>query len=218
MGSPGQPHTAAASSRRAARRYGRLPGAALAGAWLCAAAASAQAREPAPPPSPASAYRVFASVGGGIGEHELDCAERQPCRRSAGAARLTLGLALVPGLVLEGMALDFGRTEWRRGAVRVQERPRLLGLGLMAPLDLGPQLGVELRGGMARVQTRRDRIVTQGAQGQTLTTAQFYLGAALVLQLSPNAGLHLGLDASQADLEPGPARVSAATAGLTLRF
>jgi len=172
----------------------------------------------APPPGSAASYRVFASVGGGIGEHAFDCRDRLDCGRRTTAARATLAVALLPGLALEGVALDFGRAEWQRFGLRVNERPRLLGVGLMAPLDLGPGLTAELRGGMGQVQVRRDRITLDSREQLVPSSPQFYLGAALVLQLTPQVGLHFAVDTSLAELEQGTARVSASTAGLSLRF
>lgn len=193
--------------------------AAAATALLAAAPSAARDWGPAAPlPGSAATYRVFASVGGGIGEHALDCFDRQDCGRSTTASRATLAVALLPGLALEGVVLDFGRSEWQRPGLRVKEQPRMVGLGLMAPLDVAPRLGAELRGGIAQVQNRRQRITAGGHSERKISNPQWYLGAALVLHLAPNAGLHFAVDATLAEFEQGTARVSASTVGLSLRF
>jgi hypothetical protein len=201
-----------------AQRFVALLGAAAV-SLLSAAPATASSWGPAAPlPGSAATYRVFASVGGGIGEHALDCFDRQDCGRSTTASRATLAVALLPGLALEGVVLDFGRSEWHRPGLRVKEQPRLIGLGLMAPLDVAPRLGAELRGGIAQVQNRRQRITIDIQSERKTSNPQWYLGAALVLHLAPNAGLHFAVDASLAEFEQGTARVSASTVGLSLRF
>lgn len=191
----------------------------VAAALLCAGAAQGDPwHAGAAPPGSAASYRVFASAGGGVGEHALDCRDRLDCERRSSAGRATLALALLPGLALEAVVLDFGRSEWQRPGVRLRERPRLTGLGLMAPLDLGPRLGAELRGGLGSVQTQRERITPQGTERTARRSPQFYAGAALVLHLAPQAGVHFAIDASLADVEQGTARVSATSLGLSLRF
>jgi hypothetical protein len=186
--------------------------------WTAGLAQADPWRGPPAAPGSAASYRVFASAGGGIGEHALDCRDRLDCSRRSTAARGTLAVAVVPGLALEAVVLDFGRTEWQRPGLQLRERPRLTGLGLMAPLDLGPGLGAELRGGLGSAQTQRERITAQGNERSDRRSPQFYLGAALVLHLAPQAGLHWAVDTSLADLEQGTARVSATSLGLSLRF
>jgi hypothetical protein len=172
----------------------------------------------AAPPGSAASYRVYLSAGGGLAEHETDCLDRQGCRRSSGAARATLALMVIPGLALEAVAVDFGHSAWQRPDLRVRERPRLLGFGFMAPMDVAPRLVAELRGGIGRVAVQRERQFSDRRDTSTQSTPQFYLGAALVAQLGTNAGVHFAVDASLAELEQGTARVNAASLGLTLRF
>lgn len=207
--------------RAAARLPAPLPALALAAALLAAAPARAQIAAHSLPGT-ASDFRVQLALGAGLSRWDSGCGGGAACDDGGSAGRAALAVTVVRGLALEAVALDLGRAEQRQGGQGGQvlrQQARMLGLGLMAPLELGPRLGAELRAGIGRVQVRRER--SAGAAAPLAVddaSPEFYAGAALTLALAPQVWLQVGWDATLARLDAGTRRIGAATAGVALRF
>jgi hypothetical protein len=206
--------------RAGARPGTRLSGLALLGAALAMPTPVQAQGEAHTQPGSASDFRVQLSAGAGLSRLDTGCAGAG-CDRSDTAARAALAVTVVRGLALEALVLDFGRAREPRGTGTLQQRVRATGLGLMAPLELGPRLGAELRVGIARVQVRRSALPAGAVPAPGAgdgSSPEFYGGLGLTLALTPQLWLQVGRDTTQAPLADGTRRVGATTAGLALRF
>lgn len=180
---------------------------------LCAAAPTADAQMglTAPP-------RAYFSVGAGGSSYSADCGGARECDRVGGAARGALGFFLNPDYGLELAAADFGKSRVGDRYGDAEFRVRMVGVGLVVPLDYGARFNGLLRFGVAGVRATLTPLASGSAPAASGTSVEGYYGLTLGYLLTPQLAAELSLDGTRGYAGFAGGRVDALTLGLSLRF
>lgn len=190
----------------------------------CATALALLATAPAawaqvmPMPPPATAPRAYLSVGIGGSAYETDCAYSYQCDSIGGAGRAAVGLFLMPLLGLEVAAVDFGKSRIGDRYGDAEFGVRMVGVGIVLPLDYGARFNGLLRLGVASVRSTLQVLPAGTAPQSSSTSAEGYYGLTMGYMLMPQLAVELSLDGTRGYVGQVGGRVDALTVGLSLRF
>ena len=208
-----------ANLRLAVRRAARASGtAALLLPALCAAQSGGQLAYG----EASFGERVYLGAAGGFAFHDLSCPRYVDCDRNAVAARGALGIAVQPGLAVEGLVLSFGKTRSREAGFEIANSVLLGGVAAVALVEYGGGIVGKARLGLGgvRTHTQRRAIGSNAAASGSGVSWQpaVYAGFSLGLAVTRNLLIELHYDATSADYVYREGRADALTAGLSLRF
>ena len=182
------------------------------------AAAPAAWAQVMPMLSPPMAPRAYLSVGFGGSAYESDCAYSHSCDSIGGAGRAALGLFLMPWLGLEVAAADFGKSRIGDRYGDAEFSVRMVGVGIVLPVDYGARFNGLLRLGVASVRSTLQVLPAGTAPQSSSTSAEGYYGLTMGYMLMPQLALELSLDGTRGYVGQVGGRVDALTVGLSLRF
>ena len=182
------------------------------------AAAPAAWAQVMPMSPPATAPRAYLSVGIGGSAYEADCAYSHQCDSIGGAGRAALGLFLMPWLGLEVAAADFGKSRIGDRYGDAEFGVRMVGVGIVLPVDYGARFNGLLRLGVASVRSTLQVLPAGTAPQSSSTSAEGYYGLTMGYMLMPQLALELSLDGTRGYVGQVGGRVDALTVGLSLRF
>ena len=192
---------------------------------LAAATAALLAWAPATRAQPVSPWgaqvgpRAYASVGGGASSYDTDCGNSRDCDRVGNTVRGAVGVFLAPWYGLEVAAADFGSSRVGGALGEAEYRVRMAGIGLVFPVDYGPQFNGLLRLGVASVRATLQTVAPgRPAQESSSTSVEGYYGFTMGYMVAPNVAVELSFDGTRAYIGDVGGRVDALTMGLSLRF
>lgn len=145
-----------------------------------------------------SAPEIYVSGAVGSSNINVDCAGTTRCDRNGTAAKLTGGYQINKALSAEIGYLNFGKATLADSSLSVDLKATAVTLGLAYTLPLNTQWNVDLRGGVARVESKLS-VSGYGSISENNTTG--YVGLGLGYTIDRNIKIEAGLDFSRAEIQ-----------------